>query len=60
MLRIVSLGGASSDRAPSFDMPLADFSSDGRPLALEAACAKFADDASRRCAICPVIAILDS
>lgn len=48
LLRIVSLGGGGTDRAPSFEMPLAELLPDGQPLALDEARAMFADDTARR------------
>lgn len=44
----MSLGGGGGDRAPSFEMPLAELAAGGQPLPLEQARAMFADDASRR------------
>lgn len=48
LLRIVSLGGGGTDRAPSFEMPLSELLPDGRPLPLTEARAMFADDTARR------------
>lgn len=47
-LRIVSLDGRGTDRAPSFEMPLAELLPNGQPLPLVEARAIFADDTARR------------
>lgn len=47
-LRIVSLDGRGTDRAPSFEMPLAELLPAGQPLPLVEARAMFADDTARR------------
>lgn len=46
-LRIVSLGAETNNRAPEFEMPLADFERDGQPLDYAAAQAYFRRDPAR-------------
>jgi hypothetical protein len=53
LLRIVSLDGRDTDRAPSFEMPLAELLPDGQPLPLVEARTMFADDTARRQASWP-------
>jgi galactokinase len=46
-LRVVSLGAEANNRAPEFEMPLADFERDGSPLDYAAAQAYFRRDPDR-------------
>ena len=46
-IRIVSLGAAENNRAPDFEMPLADFEQDGEPIDYVSAQAYFRRDPAR-------------